>query len=101
MSKTASIHIRVESDLKLETERIFKSVGITTTEAIKLFLRHVQQQKSVPMSTVDHELDAWIRSCIIEGIQSADAPGAIFTAHDEVMRRLKCSLDKKVVGKAA
>jgi DNA-damage-inducible protein J len=48
MAKTAIIHARTESKLKTEVERIFKSLGLTTTQAVNLFFRQVKIRKGIP-----------------------------------------------------
>jgi hypothetical protein len=39
MSKTATIRARIEPNLKEDVEKLFKKMGLTTTEAINLFYR--------------------------------------------------------------
>jgi DNA-damage-inducible protein J len=48
MVKTAIIHARTESKLKNEVERIFKSLVLTTTQAVNLFFRQVKICKGLP-----------------------------------------------------
>ena len=48
MSKTTMIHARVESDLKTETEKIFKKLGLSTTEAITVFFSQVKLRRGLP-----------------------------------------------------
>ena len=42
------IHARVEPKLKKSAERIFLRMGMTTTEAIRLFLTQVELHKGLP-----------------------------------------------------
>ena len=37
--KTAMLHIRIEPDIKEEADYIFGQIGITTSDAVKIFLR--------------------------------------------------------------
>jgi DNA-damage-inducible protein J len=48
MSKTAMIHARVQSDLKADTEKIFKKLGLSTTEAITVFFSQVRLRNGLP-----------------------------------------------------
>lgn len=48
MGKTATIKIHVESGLKKEVESIFKSLGISTADAIQLFFQNVKAFKGLP-----------------------------------------------------
>ncbi len=48
MSKTAMIRARTEPKLKKEVERIFKALGLSSTEAINLFYQQVRLQHGLP-----------------------------------------------------
>ena len=48
MSKTAQIRARVDPDLKTQAEGILQMVGMTPTEAIRLFYRQVVMMKGLP-----------------------------------------------------
>lgn len=48
MAKTAMITARVEPELKANAEKILKRLGISTTEAISLFLSQIRLQKGLP-----------------------------------------------------
>ncbi len=47
-SKTATVRARLEPDLKEETELIFEQLGLSTTEAIRIFFKQVQLQQGLP-----------------------------------------------------
>ena len=46
--KTRMIHARIEPRLKKSAEHVFAKLGISTTEAIRLFLRQVELHKGLP-----------------------------------------------------
>lgn len=46
--KTTMIHARIDPDIKLKVEAIFKQLGLTTTEAIRLFYQQVAFQNGIP-----------------------------------------------------
>ena len=46
--KTEMIHARIDPKLKKSAERIFTDLGISTTEAIRLFLKQVEMYKGLP-----------------------------------------------------
>ena len=46
--KTEIINARVEPALKSSAERIFKSLGMTTTQAVSIFLSQVVLNKGLP-----------------------------------------------------
>ena len=39
---------RIESDLKRDAERVFAELGLTTSQAIKLFLKRVVRERGIP-----------------------------------------------------
>ena len=48
MSKTANISARVDPDLKQNAEKILHQLGLTTTQAITLFLKQIELHKGLP-----------------------------------------------------
>ena len=50
--ETKTIHVRIDSKLKRSTERIFSDLGISTTEAIRLFLQQVEIHEGLPFQTI-------------------------------------------------
>jgi DNA-damage-inducible protein J len=48
MAKTATIHAKVEPELKREVHSIFKAMGLTASEAINLFYRKVKANRDLP-----------------------------------------------------
>jgi DNA-damage-inducible protein J len=49
-AKTEMIHARVEPKLKRNVEKIFDKLGITATEAIRMFYRQVELRKGLPFA---------------------------------------------------
>ena len=47
-TKTRMIHARIDPKLKESAERVFSEIGITTTEAIRLFLKQVELYNGLP-----------------------------------------------------
>lgn len=50
MAKTDMIRARVEPGLKREAEAVFSTLGLTATEAIRLFYRQVTLQHGLPFA---------------------------------------------------
>lgn len=46
--KSALIQTRVEPDLKAEVEKILREIGISTSEAITIFLNRIRMEKGIP-----------------------------------------------------
>ena len=51
MARTTVISARIDPKLKRSTERIFRDLGLTSTQAITLFYKQVQHQHGLPFST--------------------------------------------------
>jgi len=48
MSKTGMIRARVEPTLKNDAEKVFKKIGLTSSQAINLFYSQVKLRKGLP-----------------------------------------------------
>jgi DNA-damage-inducible protein J len=48
--KTRMVHARIDPRLKRSAERIFTRMGISTTEAIRLFLKQVELHQGLPFA---------------------------------------------------
>jgi DNA-damage-inducible protein J len=48
MPKTAVISARIDPHLKSKAERVFRELGLSTTQAITLFYREVNLQHGLP-----------------------------------------------------
>lgn len=58
-----NIQIRLSENDKREVETIFKALGLSTTQAIKLFLKQVQIQQGLPF-------EVKLRSFNVESIEA-------------------------------
>lgn len=52
MTKTTSVRARMQPDLKEHVERIFRKIGISTTQAITLFYKQVEMRRGIPFDIV-------------------------------------------------
>ena len=50
MPKTAIISARVDPQLKHSAEKVFKELGLTTTQAITLFYKQVELERGLPFA---------------------------------------------------
>ncbi len=48
MAKTSVISARIDPELKNRTERVFRELGLTATQAITLFYKQVELQRDLP-----------------------------------------------------
>jgi DNA-damage-inducible protein J len=49
MSQSAVVHARIDQATKAATEKVLDSLGMTPTEAIRLFYRQIAIRKSFPL----------------------------------------------------
>ena len=49
MSHSAVIHARIDASTKEATEKVLNAIGMTPTEAIRLFYRQIAMRKSFPL----------------------------------------------------
>ena len=52
MNKTATVRARIEPDLKNKAEKVFRKLGLSTTQAISLFYKQVELRKGLPFEVV-------------------------------------------------
>jgi DNA-damage-inducible protein J len=52
---TETIQIRVNPELKENVEKIFEKLGMSTSQAIKVFLAQVAMEKAIPFPLVVNE----------------------------------------------
>lgn len=48
MARTAMVQARIEPDLKRNVEKILSAVGLSPTEAITVFYKHVELTRGIP-----------------------------------------------------
>ena len=53
MAKTAYLNTRVEPELKSEAEGVFKKIGISTSDAISIFLHQVVAHRGFPFPVLE------------------------------------------------
>jgi addiction module RelB/DinJ family antitoxin len=60
--------MRVDASLKTDVERILKTLGISTTEAIDMFLNRVRLSKGIPFPAqmTDEEFRRYLAECPYE-----------------------------------
>jgi len=50
MNKSAVVHARIDSSVKKEAESVFNRLGLTPTEAVRLFYTQVSLSQGIPFS---------------------------------------------------
>jgi len=92
MSETI-IRARVDELEKLECESIFKNLGLTMSEAVRLFIRQVNIVKGLPfemkLNATVAEHDRWFREQVESVLAKVNQPGRVSASHEDVGTRLK------------
>ena len=92
MSKTATINMRVEPQVKSAAESIFASLGMTLTEAINVFLHKAVLEGGLPFDVRQPRYNAETEAAMREAraimggkmlAESYDSAAAMFAALDE------------------
>ena len=85
MTKTANIHVRIDPDTKSRTEALFSSFGITTSDAIIMFLRKSLMVGGLPFDVVQPRYNAATEAAILETkkILTDQLPTKTFASLDE------------------
>ncbi|MHB8088332.1 MAG: type II toxin-antitoxin system RelB/DinJ family antitoxin [Anaerolineaceae bacterium] len=48
MNKSAYVSVRIQPEVKTETDKILQSLGVTPTEAITMFYRQINMRRGLP-----------------------------------------------------
>ena len=48
MALDATVRARIDSQLKQDVEEIFKQIGLTTSQAINIFMNRVRSERGIP-----------------------------------------------------
>ena len=86
MSQSAVIHARIDPATKAATEQILDALGLTPTEAIRLFYRQIAMRKEFPLELrVPNALTASVlkKSENNEEIETFDSSAALFASWDK------------------
>jgi len=97
MAKNATINMRVDASLKTDVERILHVLGISTTEAINMFLNRVRLSKGIPfpVQMSDDEFRSYLAECSSEDEAiSTEEANQIKLAQDEIRENKVVSFDE-------
>lgn len=97
MAKNATINMRVDASLKTDVERILHALGISTTEAINMFLNRVRLSKGIPFPVrmSDDEFRNYLAECPKEDeVISAEEADQIKLAQHEITANKVVSFDE-------
>ena len=86
MSQSAVVHARIDSATKAATEKVLESLGMTPTQAIRLFYRQIAIRKSFPLELhVPNKLTASVlaKSDKNQDIETFDTAGDLYASWDK------------------
>jgi len=77
MAKTQTVHTRVTEDIKNQAEKIFNSLGLTTSQAIMLFLTATVNHNGMPFELTlpkkeDQDLSFAISVANVGGVKPSE-----------------------------
>ena len=77
MAKTQTVHTRVTEDIKNQAEKIFASIGLTTSQAIMLFLTATVNCNGMPFELTlpkkeDQDLSFAISVATVDGVKPSE-----------------------------
>lgn len=104
MAKNATINVRVDASLKTDVEGILRVLGISTTEAINIFLNRVRLSKGIPfpVQMSNDEFLSYLAECSVEDeVISTEESNQIKAAQQEITENKVVSFDqiKRTLGK--
>ena len=81
MVKTSTISARIDPEIKIGAERVFRELGLTSSQAITLFYKQVELQQGLPFIVrIPNELtmDALEDARSLSNIESFNTVGDLF-----------------------
>jgi len=91
MSETV-IRSRIDASTKIEAQILLKKLGLSMSDAIRLFLHQVVLEKGLPFpirlpEDAAEEHDLWFRNQVEAAMEEADNPETRFSSHEEIRSR--------------
>ncbi len=74
--KTSVIHTRIDADLKAGAEIVLKKIGLSSSEAVRMFYRHIELHQGIPFDVrIPNKLTA-------NTLDKSDRGEEVFSAKD-------------------
>ncbi|BBV39839.1 MULTISPECIES: type II toxin-antitoxin system RelB/DinJ family antitoxin [Enterobacterales] len=92
-AQTSMLHIRVDDKLKADATEKLANVGLSVSDAVRIFLTRVTKEGGLPAGlTTDPEAhDKWFRAKVFEALTDSQ-PGV---PHQQVMDEAQALIDRK------
>lgn len=93
MAQTSMLHIRIDSQLKIEAAEKLAGFGLTVSNAVRILLTRITKESGLPVGlTVDPEShDVWF----CEKVKEALADMRPTVPHEQVMDEVRGLIDRK------
>ncbi len=75
MSKTDTIHIRIDPSVKENAEKILDKLGLTITDAINVYFNQIIDKKGIPFSLTTREYNDETILAMQEALRICEEPG--------------------------
>ena len=86
MPQSAVVHARIDQATKFATEKVLDAIGMTPTEAIRLFYRQIAIRKSFPLELhIPNKLTASVlaKSDKNQEVERFDSPAQLYATWDK------------------
>ena len=88
-TKTAMLHIRIEPEIKEEADYIFGQIGITTSDAVKIFLHKAIYSSGFPFEVTAPTYNAETTEAMKEAKRIAHDPNVKgYASFDEILKEI-------------
>jgi addiction module RelB/DinJ family antitoxin len=93
MAKSATICLRIDEKLKRESEAVLRQLGLSTSEAIKIFLSAVLNRKGIPFPVQLEEATPAVAAPTRQSILSLRGQYLNIASSDDFARRKQLEMD--------
>ena len=85
------IRSRIDATLKIEAQMLLNRMGLSMSDAIRLFIHQVVARKGLPFQVklpkqAAKEHDTWFRQEVHAAMKDADKPETVFIPHEQVQK---------------
>jgi len=89
MSKSSSLSLRIDPQIKADVEAIYSRYGLSVTEAINIFLHQSRNVGGLPFDLRPDRPNEITRAAMLEGDEIARSGQGRFTGADDMLDDLK------------
>jgi len=85
-----TIRSRIDSDTKDKAQALFESLGLSLSDAIRMFLKQSVLEKGLPFQVKlpkDAAYDQWFMREVEAAVRAADLPDATFIPHEKMVSK--------------